>query len=78
VNSRGDHGSACRDGHADEVLAAWTSRVLRLRILADVEARQSARPSNDEKKRDDRAELDDLVPQIRLPEFGNLMASPDP
>src|SRR5215470_17739530 len=78
MNSCSDHRSACRNRHADKVFASRTSRILGLRILADVESRQSACAGNNEEERYNCAGLDDLLAQIRLPEFWKLMASPHP
>src|SRR5689334_23526023 len=78
MDSRGDHRRAGRNRHADKVFASGAARILGLRILADVESCESACAGNDEEECNDRAGLDDLVSQIRLPELGKLMASPDP
>src|SRR5689334_5483422 len=50
VNDGGDHSGPGGNGHADEVFAAWTSRVGRGWILLNVKARETTCSSHEKDK----------------------------
>ncbi len=57
MNDGGDHAGAGGNRHADKIFLSGTSRIGRLRIAGDVEARQAAGSGDQKKKTGNGAKL---------------------
>ena len=77
MNHRTDHTRARRNRHPDKILLSRPSWIPRLRIDADVEPRQPARPADQKNKADEDPDMHQLLPQLRMSHLRQHPKPPD-
>ncbi len=66
-----------RNRHAHKIFASRPSRIARLRVVADVEARQPRDPADEKQETDEGAGVEQVLMQLRIDGIGQKMESPD-
>ena len=77
MDDGGDDTCAGRDGHADEELVSRLAGVARLRIDADIEARQTAGPADEKEETDEDAGVQHVFAQVGMDREGQHAEAPD-
>ena len=78
MDDRRNHSRAGRNRHAHEIFLPRTSRVRRLRILRNVEARQAARARHEESEAGHRAQFRNFQAQVGGNDHRQQMEAPHP
>ena len=77
MNAGGQHPGSRRNGHTHKILAPRPPGILRLGIMADVEARQPRNPANEKEKTDKSPGVKEILAQLRVDGGGQKVKAPD-
>src|ERR1035437_9081043 len=73
----GQKAGRCWNGHPNKVLTAGSARIARLRVVADIESRQSRSSPAKKKKADESARVYQILMELRVDGVGQKTKSPD-